>query len=754
MRNLLIAGLGALASLSFVPSADAFYIPGMYFLFRAVDRPPTPLFEALGHVIDHGSASIGWSIKSYKQGEQIPLMVNKVYSDNTQLQYAYYDLPFVCPPSGQRHSGLLSGQSISLNLGEVLRGDRIMTSDVDLEMMHDKECTMLCNMTLNRPTLKRAKEMVQDGYVVEWIVDNLPGAASFVTVDKSRKYYAAGFKLGFTEFSAATGKPSYYLNNHHTIVIRYRKAPGRDGERGGKVIVGFEVYTKSIGLETPRNELGCPADLQDVNKRLELSIPRNLTTDKSSEFHGTSYRPEVDLESYDDDGSTITIPYTYSVYFREDTTVEWSRRWDLYFVNQEDGNKIHWLAIVNSLIICGLLTSIVMIIIAKTVRADIKGYREISPEEGKSKMKRKVRTPKTEKSAGLLEQAVDVEGDADFSSDDEALEDVTGWKLLHSDVFRNPQHGYLLAPLVGSGMQLLLMALALVLLSAIGILNPSFRGGFLSVGIGLFILNGFFSGYFSARVFRTFDGKDWRRNAVVTAFLFPGLTFSVVFMLNLFVWAQASSTAIPFGTLIALLFLWLCIQVPLVYIGSWYGYIRSGSWEHPTKTASIPRQVPHQAWYIKSVQAILLAGLIPFAVIFIELLFVFRSVWQDKSGYYYVFGFLAVVSVILIVTVAEVTIVTIYIQLCSENYNWWWQSFFVGGGSALWVFAYCVWYYFVKLHITGFVSTMLFFSYSFMACCVYGLLTGTVGFLSAYAFIRRIYGYVSISPALSFFCPP
>ena len=62
----------------------------------------------------------------------------------------------------------------------------------------------------------------------------------------------------------------------------------------------------------------------------------------------------------------------------------------------------------------------------------------------------------------------------------------------------------------------------------------------------------------------------------------------------------------------------------------------------------------------------LLAGLIPFAVIFIELLFVFKSVWQDKSGYYYVFGFLAVVSVILVVTVIEVTIVSTHTQLCAE----------------------------------------------------------------------------------------
>ena len=69
---------------------------------------------------------------------------------------------------------------------------------------------------------------------------------------------------------------------------------------------------------------------------------------------------------------------------------------------------------------------------------------------------------------------------------------------------------------------------------------------------------------------------------------------------------------------------------------------------------------------MKGYYSILGAGLVPFAVIFIELLFVFRSLWQDKSGYYYVYGFLSVVSMVHILTVVEVTIVAVYILLCSE----------------------------------------------------------------------------------------
>lgn len=62
----------------------------------------------------------------------------------------------------------------------------------------------------------------------------------------------------------------------------------------------------------------------------------------------------------------------------------------------------------------------------------------------------------------------------------------------------------------------------------------------------------------------------------------------------------------------------------------------------------------------------------------------------------------------------------------------------------MWIFAYSVYYYLKVLHISGFISSMLFFAYSFLACLVYGLLTGTIGFLTAYAFVRRIYGAIKV----------
>ena len=423
----------------------------------------------------------------------------------------------------------MSGRSVPLNLGEVLRGDRIRTSDYDLNMGVDQECRYLCSHDVDRRGLKRARELIGDGYVAEWIVDNLPGATSFVTVDKSRKYYAAGFKIGEKDYSPSTGKPRWLIHNHVTLVVRWRKAPGRDGDNGGKVIVGFEVYPKSIN-SNDRNDTGCPYHLHDVAESMELYLPSNETT-KTNKYPFSSYTPPEEEEEEEDldDGAKLTIPYTYSVYFREDDSIEWSNRWDMYFVNQEQSSKIHWLAILNSIFIAGLLTTAVAVILARTIKGDIKAYsKDGSVEEGKIRLRKKkprggTKSPRGEKaSSGLLDQNGDAENDADVSSDEEALEDTTGWKLLHGDVFRAPPHGGLLAPLIGSGMQLVFMATGLLVLSCLGILNPSFRGGFVSVGMGLFIFAGLFSGYFSARVYKTFGGLDWRKNMLMVSAFRPG----------------------------------------------------------------------------------------------------------------------------------------------------------------------------------------------------------------------------------------
>lgn len=479
-----------------------------------------------------------------------------------------------------------------------------------------------------------------------------------------------------------------YLNNHVTLVIRWRKMAGHPDRR---LIVAFEVHTKSADTRQGT----CPDGSEDVAP-LELRMPEGATE--------------------------MTIPYTYSVYWKEDNSIEWANRWDLYFVYDDESVHIHWLAIVNSAVIAILLTIVVAIVMLRTLSRDIQKYNATGPSSD----------PEAKK---VFEEM----------TEEEALEDTTGWKLVHGDIFRPPVFGGLFAPCVGSGVQLIIVMVSLIILSATGILNPSYRGGFISFGLFLFVFGGVFSGYFSTRVYKTFKGDNWRKNALMTALIFPGFLFSSVFVLNLLVWAEASSTAIPFTTVLALLSMWLFVSMPLVFVGSYLGF-KSKPWEHPTRTTAIARQIPPQPWYLRTIPSILLGGIVPFAVIFIELIFVFHSIWQDKSSYYYMFGFLGLIASVLLLTVMEISIVMTYFMLCAENWQWWWRSFFVGAGSAVWIFIYSGWYYWTKLAVQGFASGLLFFAYSALACCVYGVLVGTVGFLASYAFVRKIYGFVSPLP--------
>ncbi|KAG0270032.1 Transmembrane 9 super member 4 [Actinomortierella ambigua] len=399
----------------------------------------------------------------------------------------------------------------------------------------------------------------------------------------------------------------------------------------------------------------------------------------------------------------VDISYTYSVKWVEDKEISWDKRWSLYLVRTDP--QVHWYSIVNSVVIILFLTGMVVIIMMRTLNKDIALYNE---EEMK---------------------------------DDGGGDDSAGWKLIHGDVFRTPKYSGLLCPIVGSGVQVLVMTGTTMTFALMGVLNPFYRGGLVSFALFLFVFSGAFGGYYSARLYKVFRGQSWTKNAILTATLVPGLLMGIVFMLNLFVWSQNSSSAIPFGTFLALVLMWFGISLPLSLLGAFFGQ-RKAVIEHPGRTNQIPRQIPEPIWYLRPRVAVAAGGVMPFAVIFIELFFILKSIWKDQ--YYYMFGFLAVVFSLLLITCVLTTIVLVYFQLCEEDYNWWWRSFFISSFSAVYIFLYSMVYYSQQLSIDHFVPALSYFTNSLMLCIVYGLLTGTAGFISTFWFIRRIYSAVKI----------
>merc|ERR1711959_529657 len=227
----------------------------------------------------------------------------------------------------------------------------------------------------------------------------------------------------------------------------------------------------------------------------------------------------------------------------------------------------------------------------------------------------------------------------------------------------------------------------------------------------------------------------------LTAIMYPGIFFVMFFVLNLFIWGEKSSGAVPFTTMFAILVLWFGISVPLVFLGAFFGY-KKPPISLPVRTNQIPRQIPAQPWFIRPLFTSLVGGVLPFGAVFTELFFIMSSIWQHQ--FYYLFGFLILVLLILIVTCAEISIALTYFQLTSEDYRWWWRSFFSSGASAVYVFLYSWLYFSTRLYIEMPASIVLYFGYMFIVSYTFFLITGSIGLIATFYFVKAIYGSIKI----------
>ncbi|KAI0494425.1 hypothetical protein KFK09_024559 [Dendrobium nobile] len=366
-------------------------------------------------------------------------------------------------------------------------------------------------------------------------------------------------------------------------------------------------------------------------------------------------------------------------------------------------DQIHWFSIFNSFMMVIFLTGLVSMILMRTLRND---YAKYARE------------------------------DDDLETLERDASEESGWKLVHGDVFRPPRNLVLLSALVGTGSQLALLILLVILLAIVGMLYVG-RGAIHTTFILCYAFTSFISGYVSGGLYSRNGGKNWIKSMILTASLFPFLCFGIGFALNTIAIFYRSLAAIPFGTMVVVFVIWAFISFPLALLGTVVGRNWSGAPSNPCRVKTIPRPIPEKKWYLTPSIVSLMGGLLPFGSIFIEMYFVFTSFWNYKV--YYVYGFMLLVFLILIIVTVCVTIVGTYFLLNAENYHWQWTSFFSAASTAAYVYLYSIYYYSVKTKMTGFFQTSFYFGYTLMFCLGIGILCGAVGYLGSSLFVRRIY---------------
>ncbi|ESL08682.1 endosomal integral membrane protein [Trypanosoma rangeli SC58] len=392
------------------------------------------------------------------------------------------------------------------------------------------------------------------------------------------------------------------------------------------------------------------------------------------------------------------ISYSYSVQWVE-SPLTWSTRWDVFMKLTTRESKIHWFSIINFFIITLLQTVVLWYVLIRALRRDFLYYKETEAEET----------------------------------------DETGWKLVHGDVFRRPRGVGLLSICVGTGTQLAMMLGATLCVACMGFISPQSRGTLASTLLFLFVLFGFFNGMVTAVLIKYLRMRSWKLIFVASVF-YPAQMFFGYFVLNFIHIVSHAASSASLYSLVTLLLLWQGVSTPLLLVGAAVGFRLSLT--TPVKVNSIPRTIPPAPWYFDSALTILLPGLVPFAAAHVEITYIFGSVWHGTV--YYMFGFLVVVYVLSMVIAAQTSVFSTYIQLNRLNYHWWWRSFLTSASYGVWIFLYSIFYYFYNSTLKGFLSAVLFFGYMGMVAYTLCLLSGAVGFLASFLFVRIIYSNVKV----------
>ncbi|KAG5531885.1 hypothetical protein RHGRI_026482 [Rhododendron griersonianum] len=331
----------------------------------------------------------------------------------------------------------------------------------------------------------------------------------------------------------------------------------------------------------------------------------------------------------------VDAEFTYTVKWRE-TDIPFENRMDKFSQTSSLPHhlEIHWFSIINSCVTVLLLTGFLATILMRVLKNDFMKYAH------------------------------------DEETDDDQEE--TGWKYIHGDVFRFPKHKSLFSAALGSGTQLFTLTVFIFLLALVGVFYPYNRGAVFTALVVIYACTSGIAGYTATSYYFQLEGTNWVRNLVLTGCLFCGPLFLTFCFLNTVAISYSSTAALPFGTIVVIVLIWALVTSPLLVLGGIAGKNSKAEFQAPCRTTKYPREIPQLPWYRSTISQMAMAGFLPFSAIYIELYYIFASVWGHRI--YTIYGILFIVFIILLIVTAFITVALTYFQLAAEDHGWWWSE--------------------------------------------------------------------------------
>eukprot|EP00193_Tetraselmis_chui_P008195 CAMPEP_0177765252 /NCGR_PEP_ID=MMETSP0491_2-20121128/7892_1 /TAXON_ID=63592 /ORGANISM="Tetraselmis chuii, Strain PLY429" /LENGTH=315 /DNA_ID=CAMNT_0019281587 /DNA_START=214 /DNA_END=1156 /DNA_ORIENTATION=+ len=286
--------------------------------------------------------------QAWSAGEPLSAEVNSLRSFETELPFDYYSLPFCKPAGGVRAS------SSNVNIGTFLTGQRLENSPYNFTMMVNEETKDACPTDgfygpLSNHEAENLKERIREKYRVNMVLDNLP--VTTYDLHQSPDSVRTGFDLGFMDDSG-----EFFVNNHimfkilvHPVTAQFLTA--RDNFYAAEV----DVRRRQLMSDAVAN-----ARYRAASQRNAGWLPVALPCPDATS-NGQIVPPQKVAEGE-------KIVYTYDVMW-EQSEIKWVSRWDSYL--RMPRGQVHWLSILNSLLVLTLLSGVVAIVMFRTIRRDL-----------------------------------------------------------------------------------------------------------------------------------------------------------------------------------------------------------------------------------------------------------------------------------------------------------------------------------------------------------------------------------------------